>query len=80
MVHGQKVLDSCGNCLLPSDKGFNSCPEIIDVDITVVPGNKSTRLVLTVAGMKERVNCFLEGNNARYVMLTVKSQNNASLF
>lgn len=71
MVHGQNVVDSCGKCLLPSDKGFNSCPEIIDVDIRAVPGHESTRLVLTVAGMKERISCFLEGDNARYAMLAV---------
>ena len=68
VVNGEKVLDSCGRCLLPSDEKFNSCPDITDVDVRAIPGNKATLLVLKVAGMKKRVNCSLKGDSRRYAM------------
>ena len=68
MVNGKRVKDSCGRCLFKSDKEFDSCPDIIDCDVGVVPGHESTPLVLTVAGMKERLTCLLEGDNGRYAI------------
>ena len=64
-MDGRKRLDSCQQCLDPDDKSFDRCPKILDVDMMEVPGDESTQLCVTVAGMKESITCQLERDGGR---------------
>ncbi|KAL9974072.1 hypothetical protein ACROYT_G011071 [Oculina patagonica] len=65
--------------MLESDKEFDRCPEIKDVNIRAVPGHEPTLLVLTVAGMKERVTCTLGGRQYSLTFLKTLSRKKAAL-
>lgn len=65
VVNGKKIWNSCQQCLDPDDKLFFKCPKIIDVNELVVNGDESTKLTLTVAGMKSNIRCYLEAKDSR---------------
>ena len=65
VVNGKKIWNSCQECLDPDDKLFFNCPKIIDVDELVVNGAESTKLTLTVVGMKSSIRCYLEAKDLR---------------